>query len=116
MIFERLKMSDNATAHSTVKAPMTKAEWQMTNKPVVILPRLDHSSFCPGFQVPGDAFQAEAMAAISETVAAFLALHTDPSPATKEGAMAPLAEAKLAWTRDLLAPLATSSPPSRRPA
>lgn len=47
------------------------------NKPVVILPGLDHSSFCPGFKVPGDVFPAEidddtAGAMIGNIVSSFL--------------------------------------------
>jgi len=60
---------------------MTKEEWQLTNVPVVILPKMDHSSFCPGFKVPGDVYpadstQEEAMEATGATVSAFLDLHS----------------------------------------
>ena len=49
------------------------------NKPVVILPGLDHSSFCPGFKVPGDVWPADiddktAGGMIASVVAAFLHL------------------------------------------
>merc|ERR1711907_833659 len=54
------------------------------NKPVVILPGLDHSSFCPGFKVPGDVYPAEtkaveASALIGEAVAAFFHQHSGQS-------------------------------------
>jgi len=57
---------------------------QLTSKPVVILPGLDHSSFCPGFKVPGDVFPADvdpkyAGNLIGPQVAAFLHLHSDQS-------------------------------------
>lgn len=49
----------------------------VAKKPVVILPGLDHSDFCPGFQVPGDIYPSdvskdEAMLAIGGAVSAFL--------------------------------------------
>ena len=34
-------------------------DWQLQAAAVAILPGLDHSSFCPGFAVPGDVFPAE---------------------------------------------------------
>jgi len=75
----------------------------------VILPKIDHSSFCPGFQVPGDVYpaeatKAEAMPVIGKTVASFLSLHTEQDPAVQSAAVDFLAE-KLVWTRKLLAPL-----------
>lgn len=102
MIGVRLAGSDAAAAKKT-------SEWQLRQKPVVILPKIDHSSFCPGFQVPGDVYpaeatQAEAMSMISQTVAAFLALQTNESQSTQAAALDVLRD-KLAWTRKLLAPL-----------
>merc|ERR1719353_1423595 len=101
----RLAGSDSAAPSGGANA----SAWRLTNKAVVILPRIDHSSFCPGFQVPGDVFpaeasQKEAMAAIGASVGAFLALHTPQSAAVQAAAYDLLAE-KLAWTRLLLAPL-----------
>jgi hypothetical protein len=54
----------------------------LKNKPVVILPKLDHSSFCPGFQVPGDVFPADiddkiAVGMIGSVVAAFLHIRVE---------------------------------------
>ncbi|KAJ1453723.1 hypothetical protein M885DRAFT_418891, partial [Pelagophyceae sp. CCMP2097] len=79
--------------------------FHLTAAPVIILPLLDHSPFCPGFRVPGDIFPAEcdaetALAAIGETVAAFL----DHGAA---GALEILA-ARSRRTRYLLLPLASA--------
>lgn len=50
----------------------------LMTKPVVILPSLNHSNFCPGFDVPGDLMgeltQQQATAAIGRSAAAFLAV------------------------------------------
>jgi hypothetical protein len=50
-----------------------KASW---TKPVIVLPDIDHSDFCPGFAVPGDLPSAStreaALASIGKAVAAFL--------------------------------------------
>jgi hypothetical protein len=35
------------------------SDWQMTEKPVAILKGLNHSDFCPGFEVPGDIFPSD---------------------------------------------------------
>merc|ERR1712166_533885 len=51
MIGVRLKGSDAAAAKYSAG---NSTVFQLTKKPVVILPGLDHSSFCPGFKVPGD--------------------------------------------------------------
>jgi len=108
MIDVRLQGSDSAATNKT-QNPTGDASWQLKQKPVVILPHIDHSSFCPGFQVPGDVYpaeatQEEAMRVISTTVSAFLALQTNQPPATQTTALATLSE-KLVWTRKLLAPL-----------
>jgi len=55
--------------------------WSLTNCPVVIIPGIDHSSFCPGTIVPGDIYPADVdqsagLALIGDTIAAFLTLHT----------------------------------------
>lgn len=57
----------------------TVASWYVRHKPVVILEDLDHSSFCPGFRVPGDIWPAEVDDAagaerVGEIVGAFLIL------------------------------------------
>lgn len=76
----------------------------------MILPKLDHSSFCPGFKVPGDVYPAEAsvdeaMSVVSETVAAFLSLQVDGASNSAQAAAYSVLASKLAWTRLLLAPL-----------
>jgi len=103
MIGARLRASDEA-------AKSNGTDWQIQKAPVLILPGLDHSSFCPGFSVPGDVFPAEAtqeqaMNATGSIVSAFLELHSSkvisvaPSaPATAE------IEAAMAWTREFLNP------------
>merc|ERR1711907_382006 len=103
MIGARLRDSDEAAANHTSD---NSTAWQLTNAPVVILPGMDHSSFCPGFAVPGDVFPAEAskeqaMKLVGETVAAFLSIHAEGA---SEAAFDVLA-AKLVWTRKLLLPL-----------
>mmetsp|Transcript_15990 Transcript_15990/g.36273 ORF Transcript_15990/g.36273 Transcript_15990/m.36273 type:complete len:375 (-) Transcript_15990:30-1154(-) len=81
-------------------------EKALQQKPVVILPGLNHSDFCPGFDVPGDlpaeVGQDAATATIGEAVAAFLRLHVG-SPAAREDAMKFLRE-KAAWTKQLMDP------------
>merc|ERR1711865_1066301 len=107
MIGVRLKGSDSAAAKYSAG---NSTVFQLTKKPVVILPGLDHSSFCPGFKVPGDVFTAEAseqaaLSAASETIGAFLSLNSaGASEASSEAALQLLAD-KLVWTRKLLAPL-----------
>jgi len=48
----------------------------LTQKPVIILPGLNHSDFCPGFDVPGDlpaeVEQAKATEVIADAVSSFL--------------------------------------------
>jgi len=102
MIDVRLKECDTG-------AKVKGTDWQLTNAPVVILPKMDHSSFCPGFQVPGDVFpaeatQAEAMASVGSIVSSFLHLHTAQSSATTAQAKQSITQA-MAWTHELLAPL-----------
>jgi len=111
MIGTKLDASDAAAANATVKAPYTsKEQWQMGEKPVMILPGLDHSSFCPGFPVPGDVFpadatQEEAMARIGAATAAFLTLHDGVSGTSLRGDAYTTLMKNVAWTRQLLAPL-----------
>lgn len=76
--------------------------------PVIILPGLNHSSFCPGTDVKGDIFPAEAfqdlaLQLIGETVAAFLGLHTDSAQDLNTSLN--LLTSKMLWTRELLAPM-----------
>jgi len=81
----------------------------LLEKPVIVLPKLNHSDFCPGFDVPGDLLaevsQAEATETAAEVVAAFLFIHTAALRAAKppEEAME-LIRGKIAWTREFLAP------------
>lgn len=78
-----------------------------TDKPVIILPKLNHSNFCPGFDVPGDLYaevdQSEATKLIGEVVAAFLNLHFLASKSKWEEAQILLNE-KLDWTREIMTP------------
>jgi len=83
-------------------------EYALTQKPVVILPGLNHSDFCPGFDVPGDLpaelDQAAATATIGEVMAAFLQLQvTPPSSAVHATALAFMRE-QAAWTGEFMAP------------
>eukprot|EP00939_MAST-03C_sp_MAST-3C-sp1_P002003 g2003.t1 len=60
----------------------TNMSWYVRNKPVAIIEGIDHSSFCPGFRVPGDVWPAEVdgetgSRRIGELVAAFLDLQLD---------------------------------------
>lgn len=78
MINISLTSSDNAAIK---QGGHFNTNWQMKNKPVVILNGLDHSDFCPGFHVPGDVFPSDvdtptAMKKISNIFNYFLMLHT----------------------------------------
>ena len=81
------------------------------SKPVVVLPQLNHSNFCPGFNVPGDLMaevpQAEASSLIADTVAAFLLLHTS-SKSTRQSQSQhnalKLLESQVQWTQQLMTP------------
>jgi len=59
----------------------------LTNCPIIIIPGIDHSSFCPGTIVPGDVYpadvsQTDGLSLIGDTIAAFLTLHTDGADIT----------------------------------
>ena len=104
-----LQSSDAAAANVPGPEGGTGGSWQLAQKPVVILPGLDHSSFCPGFQVPGDVFpsdvgEAAAVSLIGGHVGAFLHLHTAQPAAVVHDALDTLRHT-LGFTRDLLAPL-----------
>eukprot|EP00928_Gymnodinium_smaydae_P037776 TRINITY_DN26185_c0_g1_i1.p1 TRINITY_DN26185_c0_g1~~TRINITY_DN26185_c0_g1_i1.p1 ORF type:complete len:531 (+),score=96.81 TRINITY_DN26185_c0_g1_i1:54-1646(+) len=78
-------------------------EYTTHNKPVVILPKLNHTNFCPGFDVPGD-LPAEvdlstATSIIGESVAAFLKIQI--GGAGKAAAVSFLAD-KIAWTKKFM--------------
>jgi hypothetical protein len=78
-------------------------------KAVVVLPKLNHSDFCPGFDVPGDLLaevdQATATSTIGASVAAFLRIHVASSEAAKvpSDAVALLQE-HIDWTRQFMTP------------
>jgi len=77
-------------------------QYALANKPVMVLPQLNHSDFCPGFDVPGDLMaevdQATATKEISQIVAAFL--HGQMGDSSD----ADVIKEKVAWTRNFLAP------------
>jgi len=83
-------------------------EHALTQKPVVILPGLNHSDFCPGFDVPGDLpaeiDQATATATIGEVVAAFLRLQVAPPSSDVRATALDFMRAQVAWTREFMAP------------
>jgi len=77
-----------------------------TRKPVIVLPKLNHSNFCPGFDVQGDlpaeVSQPAATSLIGETVSAFLSLHWG-----SEARRAParqLLQKQLTWTEKFFTP------------
>ena len=81
----------------------------LASKPVVILPKVNHSDFCPGFNVPGDLMaevdQGTATATIAKTVAAFLSLRLATAvPASTRTAALALLDAQTQWTAGLMAP------------
>jgi hypothetical protein len=84
------------------------SDWQMTEKPVAILKGLNHSDFCPGFEVPGDIFPSdisdklESNKLIGEVSAAFLHLHTEQTDeAVKDAALTTIKD-QSKWTREEL--------------
>lgn len=88
------------------KADASKA---IVNKPVIILPSLNHSNFCPGFDVPGDLMaevtQMEATTTIGQFVGAYLANHILPKPDLADVA---LLQKGVEWTRSFMAPYLTA--------
>ena len=87
------------------------SDWQMINKPALILKGMDHSDFCPGFQVPGDVYpsaivdKAVSNQLIANVTSNFLHLHTEQSDDIQENALSTLRE-KSKWTREnLLKPM-----------
>jgi len=79
----------------------------LVNKPVLVLPRIDHSDFCPGFAVPGDlpseSSRSDALEAIGSTTAAFLHGQYLPASAAKDRAAArAVLEQRLLFTSELL--------------
>jgi len=82
-------------------------KFALAHKPVLVLPKLNHSDFCPGFDVPGDlpaeVPQAEATEEIGRVVAAFLHLRAGGAPSAAQQGLEPL-WTKAAWTRQLLGP------------
>lgn len=83
------------------------SDWQMINKPVLILKGMDHSDFCPGFQVPGDVYpsaitdKAVSNQLIGTVTADFLHLQTSQSEGLKESSLKSLRE-QSEWTRESL--------------
>ncbi|CAE7555330.1 unnamed protein product [Symbiodinium natans] len=79
----------------------------VTSKSVIVLPKLNHSDFCPGFDVPGDlpaeVTQSEATRTIGETIAAFLTLHWKGAEGDRASALRLLTR-QLEWTEELMTP------------
>jgi len=59
------------------------ADFALSTKPVLIIPSIDHSDFCPGFAVPGDlpseVDQPTASSAIGQVAGAYLNVRTLPA-------------------------------------
>lgn len=78
----------------------------LLDKPVIILPGLNHSDFCPGFNVPGDLMAEVSQQQATQTIAAHVAAYL----AVQLGRAAPpavavrLLAAAVAWTGSLLNP------------
>lgn len=87
-------------------------EYAVLNKPVVVVAGLNHSDFCPGFDVPGDlrseVEQAVATAEIGRVFAAFLHLHTASVAADSKAKALGIMREKLAWTEQLMTPYLTA--------
>jgi hypothetical protein len=83
-------------------------EYTLARKPVIVLPKLNHSDFCPGFDVPGDLMaevsQGEATEQIGKVVGAFLHLQASASAAAAPAASLEFLRSKVAWTKTLLDP------------
>ena len=83
------------------------SDWQMEQKPVLILQGMDHSDFCPGFRVPGDVYPSDitdtsdSNALIGYVTAHFLHLHSNQSTARKAVAKSYLRE-QSKWAREQL--------------
>lgn len=81
--------------------------YAIANKPVIVLPKLNHSDFCPGFDVPKDLMaevsQAEATATIGNYAGAFFQVHSSGNATARVAALRTL-EYGVAWTRGLLSP------------
>jgi hypothetical protein len=82
----------------------------MKQKPVSILKGMNHSDFCPGFDVPGDIFHSDVTdktksnSLIGQVTSAFLHLHTDQSEDITTSSLTTLKDGSK-WTReDLMGP------------
>lgn len=80
------------------------------DKPVIVLPGLNHSDYCPGFNVSFDLYaevpQAEATATIGRTAGAFLSIQINRKAPKPEDVA--VLTASLAWTGSLLTPYVTA--------
>lgn len=60
----------------------------ITQKPVFVLPGMNHSNFCPGFDVPGDLMAevstSQAQATISQIAGAFVSIHSMSTPRSQD--------------------------------
>ncbi|CAE8601350.1 unnamed protein product [Polarella glacialis] len=93
--------------------------YALANKPVIVLPELNHTNFCPGFDVPGDlpaeVDQATATGLIGQSVAAFLVLQMNTSSTAEKAAAAALLSEQVAWTKQLLTPYLKAQDLERMP-
>jgi len=84
----------------------SQPESALLDKPVMVLPGLNHSDFCPGFDVPGDLMaevtQEEATKTIGQYVAAYLATQIMRSSPPAD-AVEKLRQG-VTWTNSLLSP------------
>ncbi|CAK9114120.1 Hypothetical protein (Fragment) [Durusdinium trenchii] len=78
------------------------------SKPVIVLPQLNHSNFCPGFDVPGDLMaevpQEEATSVIASSVSAFLVLHDSKTSSQIAQRALELLQQQVEWTEKLMTP------------
>lgn len=84
----------------------SQPESALLDKPVIVLPGLNHSDFCPGFDVPGDLMaevtQADATKTIAQYVASYLATQIMRSSPPVD-AVEKLRQG-VTWTSSLLTP------------
>lgn len=94
-------------------------ELALKEKPVIVIKKLNHSDFCPGFDVPGDlpaeVDQLTATATIGSLVAGFLHIQTAEVSQSAKDAAVKLLEEEVGWTRTLLTPYLKAQDMERSP-